>query len=107
MPLSLREHLGETDSDLMCRPEGSQPHSRVGQQGHSKQQQQERAWQVPLTHAMMGAFEIQGVTNPFAPLLIWAFIPPNEAFCQLPPGDTGLRPVVPAFVKLGLSYTSP
>lgn len=41
----------------------------VGQQGYSKQQEQERVWQVPLTHAMVGAVEIQLVTNLLAPLL--------------------------------------
>lgn len=35
---------------------------------------------VPLTHAKLGVFEIQGVTNLFAPLLIWAFVTPDEAF---------------------------
>lgn len=35
---------------------------------------------VPLTHAKMGVFEIQGVTKLFAPSLIWAFFTPNEAF---------------------------
>ena len=41
----------------------------VGQQGYSKQKEQKRVWQVPLTHVMVGAVEIQRVTNPLAPLL--------------------------------------
>ena len=41
----------------------------VGQQGYSKKKEQKRVWQVPLTHVMVGAVEIQRVTNPLAPLL--------------------------------------
>ena len=41
----------------------------VGQQGYSKQKEQKRVWQVPLTHVMVGAVESQRVTNPLAPLL--------------------------------------
>lgn len=40
------------------------------------------------------------VTNPFAPLLIWAFVSLNAAFCQLwnlLKGDIGLQPEVLAF----------
>lgn len=56
--------------------------SCVGQQGCSKQQEQERVWQVPLAHVTVGAVEIQRVT--ITDLGIYS---PNEEFCWLPPGD--------------------
>ena len=56
--------------------------SCVGQQGCSKQQEQEEVWQVPLAHVTVGAVEIQRVT--VADLGIYS---PNEEFCWLPPGD--------------------
>lgn len=99
---------GTTRGDLTCTP-GAPSLSVVGQQGSSKQQEQGRVWQVSLTHAKMQGFEIQGITNPFAPLLIWAFVPPNKTFCQpqtlLETQDSGLRSE--HFLKSGPSYMSP